>query len=361
MRIIFLCSSLECGRDGVGDYTRLLAQKLLTFGHEIKVIALNDRHIAAQSIEKHDQSLSIIRFGSQVCWKRRTDIAREQLEKFCPDWVSLQYVSFGFHQKGIPFFLPRRLRKLGMVHKWHVMFHELWNGGNLHSKLSHRLLGLFEKHISFSLVKKLKPRLCTTSNALYHQWLNDAKIANETLPLFSNIRSQTNEQNFKSISENTVAIFGHLESEELGRELISAAIKMADSRPLKWRVFGLAGSKWEKVLREKGISFHSSGQMGEEELSMAFQSCRFGLASTNIYRIGKSGSALAMLENGLPLLVGSSGWVPRNYSRHPETPSGCVACQSNPSWAELPKNGQFKKPPSPKEIAQRVVSLLDAS
>lgn len=347
--------------DGVGDYTSLLSKEFVKLGHESCIIALNDRHIAAQSIEKHDQSLSTIRFGSQVCWKRRADVAREQVEKFCPDWVSLQYVSFGFHDKGMPLFLPKYLSKIGKGKKWHVMFHELWNGGNLHSKLSHRLLGLFEKHISFSLFKMLKPRLCTTSNALYHQWLNDAKIANEMLPLFSNIRSQTNEQNFKSISQNTVAIFGQLESEKLGRELISAAIKMADGRPLKWRVLGLAGSKWEKVLREKGISFHSSGQMGEEELSMAFKSCRFGLASTNIYRIGKSGSALAMLENGLPLLVGSSGWLPRNYTSHPETPAGCVACRSNPSWGELPKNGQFKKPPSPKEIAQRVVSLLDAS
>jgi hypothetical protein len=241
------------------------------------------------------------------------------------------------------------------------MFHELWNGGNLHSKLSHRFLGLFEKHISFSLVKKLKPRLCTTSNALYHQWLNDAKIANETLPLFSNIRSQTNEQNFKSISENAVAIFGQLESEELGRELISAAIKLADGRPLKWRVFGLAGPKWEKVLRKKGIFFHSSGQLGEEELSLALRSCRFGLASTNIYRIRKSGSALAMLENGLPLLVGRSGWSPRHYTSHSELPGGCLECWSNPSWDNLPKNNQFKKPPSPYEIAQRFVSLLNAA
>jgi hypothetical protein len=296
-----------------------------------------------------------------VCWKKRMQLASELLQKFSPDWVSLQYVSFGFHPKGIPIILPSRLGKISKAYKWHLMFHELWNGANHNSKFSHYLLGLFEKRIVFGLLKQLKPQLCTTSNALYHYWLNCEKINNRILPIFSNILRQEDRQNSSPVTENTVAIFGQLESEELGRELISAAIKMADGRHLKWRVLGIAGPKWEKVLREKGISFLSSGKLGEEELSLALRSCRFGLASTNIYRMRKSGSALAMLENGLPLLVGRSGWVPRHNASHSELPDGCLECRSNPSWDSLPKNNQFKKPPSPCEIAQRFVSLLDAA
>jgi hypothetical protein len=288
-------------------------------------------------------------------------LTSELLEKFSPDWVSLQYVSFGFHQKGIPILLPSRLGKISKAYKWHLMFHELWNGGNRNPKLSHRLLGLFEKRIVFGLLRKLKPRLCTTSNQLYHQWLDCEKIDSKILPLFSNIRPANGAPNATAKSGNAVAIFGQLESEELGSELIVAALKMADFRPLNWRVLGLAGPKWEKVLLDHKISFHRSGHLSEAELVSEFQSCRFGFASTNIYRLAKSGSALAMLANGLPLLVGRSGWIPRNPNYHTEMPDGCLGCWFNPSWDNLPKNNQFKKPPSSCEIAQRFVSLLDAA
>ena len=361
MRVVFICGSLEEGLDGVGDYVRHLAFQLVLLGHKVELVALNDRHIGDQIIQNLDLPFTIIRFGIQVSWERRMHFVIKKMHKISPDWISLQYVSFGFHNKGMPFFLPRRLSRLSKAGNWHVMFHELWNGVNQNAKLSHRLLGLFEKRIVFGLLRKLKPRLCTTSNQLYHQWLNDAKIANETLPLFSNIRSQENRQTSQIVTENTVAIFGQLESEELGRELISSAIKMAEGRPLKWRVLGIAGLKWGRLLQEKGISFYRSGNLKEEELSLALRSCRFGLASTNIYRIGKSGSALAMLENGLPLLVGRSGWVPRHNTSHLELPDGCLECWANPSWDNLPKNNQFKKPPSLCEIAQRFVSLLDAA
>ena len=42
MKIIFLTGSLEKGRTGVGDYTRLLASECKRLGHEVQTIALND-------------------------------------------------------------------------------------------------------------------------------------------------------------------------------------------------------------------------------------------------------------------------------------------------------------------------------
>jgi hypothetical protein len=40
MRIVFLCFSLEPGRDGVGDYTRALAGELIRPGHEVCAVAM---------------------------------------------------------------------------------------------------------------------------------------------------------------------------------------------------------------------------------------------------------------------------------------------------------------------------------
>ncbi len=50
MRIAFVTSGLEPGRDGVGDYTSGLAEECARRGHTVTQIALNDPFItAAQS------------------------------------------------------------------------------------------------------------------------------------------------------------------------------------------------------------------------------------------------------------------------------------------------------------------------
>ena len=42
MRIVFICGSLEPGRDGVGDYVRHLAVAVAQQGHETAAVALRD-------------------------------------------------------------------------------------------------------------------------------------------------------------------------------------------------------------------------------------------------------------------------------------------------------------------------------
>ena len=41
MRVTFICSSLEDGRDGVGDYTRRLAASVTRMGHAVQAMVLN--------------------------------------------------------------------------------------------------------------------------------------------------------------------------------------------------------------------------------------------------------------------------------------------------------------------------------
>jgi hypothetical protein len=43
MKIVFVCGSVEIGRDGVGDYTRQLGLELLNQGHEVRIIGINDK------------------------------------------------------------------------------------------------------------------------------------------------------------------------------------------------------------------------------------------------------------------------------------------------------------------------------
>src|ERR1043166_8574031 len=59
MRIAFLCSSADPGRDGVGDYTRMLASECVRKGHECCIVALHERHVAAPLEESMPVSASL--------------------------------------------------------------------------------------------------------------------------------------------------------------------------------------------------------------------------------------------------------------------------------------------------------------
>ena len=60
MKLIFICGSLEPGRDGVGDYTRRLAGELIRQGHQIAIIALNYKIIAMITKELQKFRISLV-------------------------------------------------------------------------------------------------------------------------------------------------------------------------------------------------------------------------------------------------------------------------------------------------------------
>ena len=80
MRIVFLCGSLEQGRDGVGDYTRKLAGQLIRCGHNVVAVSLNDNYIKEniQCIQKLDGiELSVLRLSSTISFKMQFKIPRQ--------------------------------------------------------------------------------------------------------------------------------------------------------------------------------------------------------------------------------------------------------------------------------------------
>ena len=113
MKIMFMCSSLEPGRDGVGDYTRLLAEGCIALGLEC---------CRAPSTTGMSRCLSNPSIG-----RRHADLAASgghavvqtcgigdgvSAAKRSPDWISLQFVSYGFAGGGLVWNLGARLRRI---------------------------------------------------------------------------------------------------------------------------------------------------------------------------------------------------------------------------------------------------------
>jgi hypothetical protein len=315
--------------DGVGDYTSHLSKEFVKLGHEPCIIALNDRHIATQSIEKHDHSLSIIRFGSQVCWKRRTDVAREQVEKFCPDWVSLQYVSFGFHDKGMPFFLPKYLSKIGKGKNWHVMFHELWYGEAKGSSFKESLLYLLQRSIIRLLLAKLKPLLVHTHIDLFMERLRVLGASPILLPLFGNIPIVESPAApwgevcplIMNGSQCTLkcGVFGSVPARALSGSVLSIIDEAARHRGARavFIHFGeMGGSRgrdaWENAMRNlpQGAEAVVLGSQTADRISAILQHLDLGIATTPPSALGKSGTFAAMREHGLPVVACAPDFFP---------------------------------------------------
>jgi hypothetical protein len=55
MKILFICGSLEPGRDGVGDYCRRLAGEFLRTGIDTQILSLCDQH--ATSFTNENQTV----------------------------------------------------------------------------------------------------------------------------------------------------------------------------------------------------------------------------------------------------------------------------------------------------------------
>jgi glycosyltransferase involved in cell wall biosynthesis len=51
------------------------------------------------------------------------------------------------------------------------------------------------------------------------------------------------------------------------------------------------------------VTFTELGRVSEKEISLVLQKCDFGVTTTDLDIIGKSGTTIAMLEHGLPVFL----------------------------------------------------------
>jgi len=104
IKIVFVCGTLESGKDGVGDYTRRLAGELIRQGHEASIIAIHDRYATELLVgfqPDEQTAVPVLRIPPLFSSKSKLPTIFSFINRANPDWVSLQYVPFSFHPKGL--------------------------------------------------------------------------------------------------------------------------------------------------------------------------------------------------------------------------------------------------------------------
>ncbi len=327
MKFLFICGSLEPGRDGVGDYVQHLSAELIRKGHEVMAVAINDRHIKTEfrGVQAFTGTeVPVLRLPSVIPEKQRYMEVKSCREDFRPDWISLQFVPYSFHNKGLPYQLNHLLKLIGREQRWHIMFHELWLGFSSNSPMKDRIIGFLQRSIISRFVDFLKPELITTSNLLYKKLLESNDIRTVILPLFSNIPVAPRDDQFTNgflakIGINSTnrkewrlfGIFGNIYPDSSLDNAIDEQLEITEKLGLKsafigvgnLNVFGLNEFNRLENKYGKRMTFIHLGIQSQEKISNVLRMLDYGISCTPSEHIGKSGVFATMKLHGLPVIL----------------------------------------------------------
>ncbi len=344
MKIAFITGCLEPGRDGVGDYTRLLAEECMRQKHQCCLIALSDRYLQQLNTNPQEAAECMLRLPANMPWENRAKYAQQFLAKFDPDWVSLQFVPYGYQDKGIVAEFSRWLRLIVQGRKLHVMFHELWIGENVGAPLKEKLVGKIQRFFIFRVIKNLQPAVIHTSNPAYVIMLQQLGVSAKCLPLFSNIPisaknaddwllPQLRSLGIKIYPGNRdqfwlFGLFGTIHpvwsAEPLFTYLNQAAVQH-DRQIIILSIgrLGYGEMLWKQISQKycHQFSFLQLNEQPPSKISEFLNSIDFGISTSPYLLVGKSGTTTAMLEHGIPVIVNRDDFkLSSNFAIHYEDP-----------------------------------------
>jgi hypothetical protein len=331
MKVLFICGSAQPQRCGVGDYSRRLAGELIRQGNQASIISLMDADILTSVVETQMDmatSVTVFRLPYTNGYKHNCIEAKSFLENFNPDWVSLQYVAFSFHPKGLPIGLSKHLKLLTEGRHFHIMFHELWVGMDRYADIRIKVWGKVQLKLILLLIRNLTPEIVHTQTGLYQTMLSKLGIQTRLLPLFSNIPVEINQLNnaetrtgFKQKDTVTLVLFGSIHKNapihEFAPELKSYSIK--NSKNVKLIVLGRTGTeaeRWSVEFQKLNMEVISVGEQTGNNISRILSDADFGISTSAHDMLEKSGSVAAMVEHGLKVICVQTGF---NVNKIPNT------------------------------------------
>lgn len=310
MNILFICGSLQPGEDGVGDYTRRLAGEISRQGHRCTIVAIYDVR-AADPIQEYQSdsgnSLQVFRLPKFSSWNERLLLVQDWIKSESPDWISLQFVPFAFHDKGLPVSLARHLKGIPGKHKWHIMFHELWVGAE---NIKFWILGQVQKRLIALLIKTLEAEVVHTHLPLYYDDLKSFNVQVKQLPLFSNFGNDKLKAEGKS-GTFRVGFFNQVANDSRVLDFLQSLYVEALKNEMNFEVLLIGGAnsrirsfgtKLEEIPQFKDKILYT-GFLSKDEITPALSSCSLGMTPLAYSTLGKSGTSAAFLSSGIPVAV----------------------------------------------------------
>ncbi len=327
MRLAFLCSGLEPGRDGVGDFARTLARHCAAAGHEVRLAAVRD----PLSQDRHATLNGELRLDDVFLHSTEAQTLAEWLRDFDPDWASAHFTPFGFHPRGLGGRRANLLRELLPAKtRRHIMLHEIWLQPGRGGQLRHRALGWAQRRsVDAWTGPGWRPDVIHTQARLHQARLQARGFAVELLPLCTSFPAPPSAQEAarasvadwlrgknETIDPSSVWLghFGAFHTQ--GWDFAEFAAKVAAHPSLTGKracFVGLGRSATVAAAfaaaRAKVLAaeFHVLGELSEEKVSTAMRACEAAFTSTPWDVLEKSSAVAAWRALGVPVLVTRTG------------------------------------------------------
>jgi hypothetical protein len=292
-----------------------------------------------------------LRLSSAAPWPERIAQARSFFDRFEPDFISLQFVCYGFHPRGFDFRLPRRFAAVCDGWRVQMMFHELWVGAETGASAKHRLIGSLQRRMVLETVRRIRPILVHTSNGGYIHLLKQNGVHAERLSIPGCVRpSPDDTQGMRIDGEWCFGMFGTLHPVWPPEPLFAHLKKVPGLKEiLHIGGIGTGEDLWKEMTgRYAGdFTFRRTGVLNEDGLRAAFDEIDIGIATTPWDIIGKSASVATMLDLGLPVIVNRDdvhypgwrepGWTPQLIRMDENLPDKLMAARRQPADWSAPR------------------------
>lgn len=307
--IVFLTTSLELGKNGVGDYTYTLASHLARKGVIVKIIALHDRFVQSVSLYE-DEVITGLRLPQELSWRKKIAEAQSWLGDFRPNWYSLQLVGYGYDAKGLFYNISKATTKIVGEGWLHIFLHELWPGAIGVTKGKRAIVSAFQKHSFFYLINQTIPRLLDTSINAYQQFLKDENLNSGLIPLPSSLPFQDDDGSrpLPANDDSATVLFFASMYERFDYASCLRYLVQLFNKPIKIFHLGhtasIPASLIESLRAHKDhITFQKLENLSDSQITQAFYQADIGVNTTPAAGIGKSSSYTAMRQTGLPVLT----------------------------------------------------------
>jgi len=373
MKLVLFCGGLEPGHDGVGDYTRRLAGELIRQGHVCRLVALNDTKITALAIEPHydhGTEIGTVRIPSCRPWSERVRFLTDFVRDFEPERISLQYVPFSFHAKGLPFRFAARFKKISCGRPVVLMFHETWVGISADASIKLLLWGRVQQLIFLHMFHLLRPLVVHSTTALYKSKLEGLGQPVKKLPLFSNLPVRHPEEVAAKIAawpikaeQVDLVVFGSVYPgapvDTFARE--AKAYEAAHGITFNLVVIGRSNQHQENLLRhwtEQGLRAKVMGQMDEADVSAVLTKIHFGIFTTPLGLIEKSSAVATMWAHGIHMLCVAPEYQARGAAVTDANPYRFMQYEEGRLASFMESSPFFSYMPTISKVAQQFIEDL---
>lgn len=373
-KILFICPSQKQGHCGVGDYTRRLAIACGKQGAFSGIVALNEG--AGETTECGDSdNARCWRLSSEMSWGERAVAVEKIVDQFHPDCVSVQFVPYGYHPRGLCWNLIKLLERAVRGPKKQIFFHELFLGLHREESFKNRMIGSAQRFLIRKLLREWNPDIVHSHADPYIAWLRRQHAHVKQLPLIGNIPVVIEPGPVNPAFDAWVAkrdrnpetvllggYFGTFYPGGADSRFVALLHRLASRAGCRIICF-LAGrqnpealARWGKLedSSDEWVKWVNLGALPSPTVSRYLRALNFGIAATPWALAGKSGGIAAMREHGLPVLVPRNDWTPRlGVNESPQ--AGLI-----PAWQEDAVTRAVLQPQRPSSIdpASRLASQL---